>query len=73
MRKTVNQYNYEVNSTTIVKGFFKIYQGNKGHIILAMDNCYTILSIKQIEDLKIDVYDFEDFDYDLFKLVYNIK
>lgn len=46
----MNKYCYKTRYSK-VKGFFNIYQATNGSIQLMMDNCNTILSLKQIKDL----------------------
>lgn len=51
----------------------KLYQAKNGGIYMMVGKCYTELTLKQIEDLYIDCYSLEDFDYDDFKQHYGIK
>lgn len=46
---------------------FNIYQAKNGGIYISKGSLYTELSRKQIEDLRIDVYSLDDFDYECFK------
>ncbi|MHB8281312.1 MAG: hypothetical protein ACYDDE_00740 [bacterium] len=67
-----NIFTYEISQGTYIKGYFDIYQAKNGKIFITMGNGNTELNYKQVEDLRIDVYDLIDFDYDLFKKAYNI-
>ena len=48
-------YEYET-ATGKARGDFKIYQGRNGAIYLLMGNRQTALTLQQIEDLSLDVY-----------------
>lgn len=71
MKKQINQYSMEINNGSI-KGYFNIYQAKNGKMNLLMGNNYTELSLKQINDLGLDIYSLVDFDYDDFKKAYSI-
>ncbi|MBD5554868.1 MAG: hypothetical protein HDQ95_05840 [Roseburia sp.] len=49
---------------------FNVYQARNGAICISSGSSYTKLSKKQIEELRICVYDIEDFDYEDFKRHY---
>ena len=65
-----NSYKYSIKGGH-VKGFFNIYQARSGKIMLQMNNSFTELTEKQINDLAVDVYYLNDFDYDDYKKAYN--
>ena len=65
-----NKYSMEVNQG-MVKGFFNIYQGRSGKIFLMLNNSITELKESQINDLKLDIYELIDFDYDLYRKAYS--
>ena len=64
-----NSFSYKT-STGRTYGFFNIYQGRNGFIYLQMGNKYVVLKEFQILDLGIDVYELQDFDYDLYQFAY---
>ena len=67
---TNNSYRYDTKDG-YVKGFFNIYQARSGKIILQMSNNFAELSKDQINDLSVDVYSLNDFNYDDYKKAYN--
>ena len=66
-----NKFKYEL-SVGSVEGFFNIYQAISGRIFIQMGNLITPLTLKQVEDLKIDCYSLLDFDHDDFKKAYGL-
>ena len=48
------------------KTYFNIYQAMNGGIYLMIGKKVTELTVSQILDLSIDVYDLDDFDYDMY-------
>ncbi|NFI92833.1 hypothetical protein FC961_00140 [Clostridium botulinum] len=52
---------------------FNIYQSIKGTINMLLGSKSTELTLQQINELKIDVYTLQDFDYELFKKVYKME
>ena len=71
MAKT-NNYSYKVNDGRR-HGAFNIYQAKTGAIMLLMANSYTPLTLKQVNDLTINVFNLIDFEYEDFKKFYNQK
>lgn len=71
MAKT-NNYSYKVNDGRR-HGAFNIYQAKTGAIMLLMANSYTPLTLKQVNDLNINVFNLIDFEYEDFKKFYNQK
>ena len=69
----MGKYEYELNFNSKAKGFFNIYQGRNGAIYLQLNKSYTELTLKQVEELHIDVIKLIDFDHDKFLEYYNIK
>ena len=67
-----NQFNYSPKEGTILKGYFNIYQAKNGSIHMIMGNNHTRLAKEQIEELHIDLYEFEEFDHDGYLKYYNI-
>lgn len=67
----MGNYKYYIKNG-YVHGAFNIGQSKTGAIYLAMGKNYTVLSLAQINELLISVYDLMDFDYSLFKLFYNL-
>lgn len=49
---------------------FNIYQARNGGVYISSGSLSTELSRKQIDDLRIDVYSLDDFDYECFKKHY---
>lgn len=47
-----------------------VYQAKNGGIYISCGSVFTELSEKQINDLHIDVYSLEDFDFECFKRHY---
>jgi len=72
MAKIKDKYTYSVKNG-YTSGVFNIYQDKRGGIRLLMGNKHTELSLSQINDLMISVYDLIDFDYDSFMNYYNQK
>jgi len=72
MKKNINQFSYAMNDKVTSKGYFKVYQARSGRIILMMGNGYIELTIKQVEDLGISVYELEDYSQDDYLKAYNI-
>ena len=68
----MGNFSYKPNEKETVKGYFNIYQSSIGSIILVMGGRHTTLTNKQVDDLYIDLYSFEDFDIDLYLKYYNI-
>lgn len=65
-----NYYCYQINDKEKISGFFRIYQAKDGGIYLMMNNVFIRLSKEQIDELGIDVYSLEDFDFVNFKIAY---
>ena len=63
--KSYNKYTYDVKGGS-VSGTFNIYQARNGAIMLLMGSKVTALSYSQINELDIDCYELEDFNYDDF-------
>ena len=61
----MGKFEYESGDTKI-KGAFNIYQARNGAIMLLMGSKVTALSYSQINELDIDCYELEDFNYDDF-------
>jgi hypothetical protein len=68
--KQTNFFTYNLANNSRAKGQFNIYQAKTGKIFLNMGNCVTCLSMKQIQELNINVYDLPEFDYDDFCKAY---
>ncbi len=67
--KKSNNFIYDVQGGT-VRGYFKIYQAKNGSIQLIMGNRNITLAGSQVDRLKIDLYDLEDFDQDIYLKYY---
>ena len=65
-----NQFSYMTDNCHIIHGWFNIVQSRSGHIYIQLGNLSTRLLKKQIEDLSIDMFGLEDFDFDLYKKAY---
>lgn len=65
-----NMFCYEAANGRI-KGDFNIYQARNGKIYIAMGKGFTPLTEQQINELGIDVYTIQEFDYDLFISAYS--
>ena len=72
MAKIENKYTYNVKGGC-VSGVFNIYQDRNGALRLLMGNSHIELTFSQINDLKIDVYELIDFNYNEFIKYYNQK
>ena len=57
-------------SDLIIKGDFDIYQARLGGIILKLGNLITELTIQQIGELKIDLFELLEFNDELYRLHY---
>lgn len=66
-----NKYQYKINGGYI-KGFFNIYQARNGKIYVQLGNNITDLTYQQIEDLKIDVYELDEFSHEDFIKAYSL-
>lgn len=51
---------------------FNIYQARKGCICLMIGGNVTVLSLTQIQELGIDIYDLFDFDFTDYKQYYGL-
>lgn len=51
----------------------KFYQGKNGAIYILIGNCYTALTENQINDLRICVYDIDDFSLEDYQRYYGKK
>jgi len=67
-----NQFTYKT-SDGMIKGYFNIYQGKDGRIYLLMGESVTPLSMKQIQELRIDCYSLIDFDHELYMKSYLVN
>ena len=47
-----------------------IYQARNGLIYLSLGHAYTVLTEKQVNELRVCVQELEDFDYELYKKAY---
>lgn len=72
MKKIENKFTYNVIGGS-VSGAFNVCQDNRGAVMLQMGNMLTELSLSQINDLCIEVYELIDFDYKHFVKYYNLK
>lgn len=71
MKKIItNFFTYEMAGKSRATGFFNIYQAKNGKIILNMGSSVTAISMKQIQELNIDVYSLQEFDHDNFCKAY---
>lgn len=68
--KITNGFIYEINKG-VCKGFFNLYQARNGSIQICMGSANTLLTVTQINDLRITVYELKDFDIDLYNKFYN--
>ena len=64
-----NMFCYKVKGGT-TSGFFDIYQGSTGLILLCMGNTRIRLTKAQVDMLGIDLYGLEDFNPVLYSEVY---
>ena len=58
----MGEYKYESGNSTF-KGSFNIYQAKSGAIMLVMGRNYMPLTHQQVNDLSINCYELEDFNY----------
>jgi hypothetical protein len=66
-----NSYQYSTSNGT-AKGAFNIYQARNGAIYILMGKTVTPLTIRQLDDLALDLYALIDFDVDAYKKHYNL-
>ena len=72
IKPKTNYYSIAVQGCS-EEGFFNIYQGQFGHIFLAMGNRVTKLTEQQVLDLRIDVYSLIDFVYEDYLKAYKVQ
>ncbi len=71
--KKNNYFTYNSNTPSgIAEGDFNIYQARNGGIALIMGDALTFLTLRNLEDLKIDVSELKDFDQTDFRKYYSI-
>lgn len=68
----MNKYCYEIKAGKC-KGYFKIYQARNGSIQLMMNDYNITLSIPQILDLNIPIFDLIDYNHDKFLEFYVVE
>ena len=68
----MNKYSYEIKKGNC-KGYFKIYQAVNGSIQLMMGNSNTTLTLQQILDLNICLFDLIDNDHDSCRNSYKLE
>jgi len=66
----VNYFSYKVSGNTVVHSHFNIYQSKSGAIYMLMGAAFTQLTLKQINELGIDVYSLLDYNHDDFQKAY---
>jgi len=69
VRTQNNHYQY-TSGDEKKTGYFNIYQARNGLIYLQMGDKVTLLTFDQIGDLRLNLYDLDEFDYDAFVRAY---
>ncbi len=66
-----DRFKYEVTNGN-TRGYFYVYQSINGNIYIKIGNYFTPLTLKQIDDLGIVLYEIENYNRDSFKKAYSI-
>lgn len=70
MAKKYNYFSYCISGNAEKIGCFNVYQSKNGAIYILMGTSFTRLTLKQINELGIEVHSLLDFDYDEFQKAY---